>query len=404
MKLSRMAWRNVWRNSRRSWVTICAMSIGLLVMIEYAGLVRGYLQQMERQILEVEIGDVQIHAKGYRDDPSLFIRMSDSDAVVTALEAAGFKVSPRLLGAGLAAAADNSSGAMLLGLDPKRDAAVSKVSQMVAKGQWLDATKPGEAVIGRWLARTLELTVGGEIVVLSQAADGSTANEVYKIRGILGSVGHGIDRGGVFLTSDAFRELMSLPKGAHRIIVRIPTDMSLSQAELALKPLAAGHEVKTWKALLPVLAQMFEATQGAMTIMFLIIFVAVGIVLLNTMLMAVFERVQEIGILKALGFSPFSVLRLIFIESGIQTAISVAIGVLLSIPATWYMTEHGLEMGPEGGISLQGVALARVWYAAPSVDTLLLPIFVLLFVIFFAVLYPAVKAAVIRPVEAIRHR
>ena len=131
------------------------------------------------------------------------------------------------------------------------------------------------------------------------------------------------------------------------------------------------------------------------------IFVAVGIVLLNTMLMAVFERVREIGVLKALGFSPGAVLRLILMESAIQTGIAIAAGVALSVPFMWYLTEHGIHMG---SVTVQGVATAQVWRAAPSAETWLLPIAVLLFVIALAVMYPALKAAFIRPIEAIRHR
>lgn len=142
MQLTRMAWRNIWRNKRRSWVTIAAMALGLWVMIGYAGLVRGYLLQMERQILDVEVGDVQVHAPGYRDDPSLYRRVEDAGAMATALRERGFRASPRLLGAGLAAAADNSSGAQLIGVDVARDAEVSAVHAAVEKGRWLVSTRP----------------------------------------------------------------------------------------------------------------------------------------------------------------------------------------------------------------------------------------------------------------------
>ena len=224
MQLTRMAWRNVWRNARRTWVTVIAMSVGLFVMIGYAGLVRGYLRDMQKQIVEFEIGDVQIHAPGYRDDPSLYGRIADDAGVVKRLEAAGFKAGPRLLGAGLAAAADNSSGAMLIGVDVARDAQVTSVHTRIEKGIWLTTDKPTHVVIGHWLARTLELGPGGELVLLSQAADGSTANALYTIAGVLRPVSQGIDRGGVFMTTAAFRELMVVPDGVHRIIVRADGD------------------------------------------------------------------------------------------------------------------------------------------------------------------------------------
>lgn len=401
MQLTKMAWRNVWRNSRRTWVTVVAMAVGLFVMIGYAGLVRGYLLDMEEQIVEVEIGDIQIHAPGYRDDPSLYKRVGALDTLLPQLDKAGFRAAPRLLGAGLAAAADNSSGAMLVGVDVARDARVTNVHTKVAKGTWLQADKPKGAVIGQWLARTLELQPGGELVLLSQAADGSTANEVYTVAGVLGPIGGGIDRAGVFLTAAAFRELMVVPKGAHRVLVRTPPGVGLAAASSQVSALAPELDVQSWRQLLPTLAQMFDSVQGAMTMMFLVIFVAVGIVLLNTMLMAVFERVREIGVLKALGFSPRAVMGLILLESAIQTGIALVAGVALSLPTLWYLKEHGIHMG---SVTVMGVSTSQVWHAAPNAQTWILPITVLLFVVFMAVLYPASKAAWIRPVEAIRHR
>ncbi|MCB9740950.1 MAG: ABC transporter permease [Deltaproteobacteria bacterium] len=404
MQLTSMAWRNVWRNKRRSWVTIIAMALGLWVMIGYAGLVRGYLRQMERQILDVEVGDVQVHAPGFRDDPSLYRRIDDAAAIGERLGAAGFRASARLLGAGLAAAEDNSSGAQLIGVDVAKDAQVSAVHDAVDKGAWLDPKEPAGVVVGRYLARTLELAPGDELVLLSQASDGSMANDLYRVRGILGPVGGGVDRGGVFLTEAAFRELMGVPSGAHRIIVRAPEGMTLPAAKAGVVAAAGQAEVMTWRELLPVLAQMFDAVMGAMTMGFLVVFVAVGIVLLNTMLMAVFERIREFGVLKAIGFGPGAVLGLVLLESAVQTALGVGIGAGLSLPTVWYLQRYGLQMGPDEGITIAGVTTSRTWYAAPNAETWLLPIAVLLFVVGAAVIYPAVKAALIRPIEAIRHR
>lgn len=404
MQLTRMAWRNVWRNKRRSWVTIAALALGLWVMIGYAGLIRGYLLQMERQILDVEVGEVQVHAAGYRDDPSLYRRIDDADALCARLRDQGARCSARLLGAGLAAAADNSSGAMLVGLDVDADRSVSEIDRRIELGRWLDPAQPKGVVLGRWLARTLELRPGDELVLLSQAADGSMANDLYPVVGVLGGVGGGVDRAGVFLHAAAFRELMGLPTGAHRVTVRPPPGVGLDAAKAMVVAVAGDLEVRTWRELLPVLAQMFDAVQGAMAMGFLVVFVAVGIVLLNTMLMAVFERIREFGVLKAIGFGPGAVLSLVLQECAMQVGVGVAIGVGLSLPTVWYLRDHGLHMGPEDGITIAGVTTSRIWYAAPNLQTWLMPIAILLVVVALAVLYPALKAAMIRPIEAIRHR
>ena len=130
-----MAWRNVWRNRRRTLVTIAAMSLALLVMILYAGLMAGYFRDMERNILDLEVGDLQVFAQSYRDNPSLYTRIEDPDGLLGSLEAAGVQASGRLLAWGLAAGEDTSSGASFRGVDVERDTQVSKIHREVADGE-----------------------------------------------------------------------------------------------------------------------------------------------------------------------------------------------------------------------------------------------------------------------------
>ena len=188
MNLFKMAWRNLWRNRRRSVVTIGAMSFALLILLLYAGIVEGLLVAMEDDVLDYEVGDLQVFAAGYLDNPSLYSRIDDPEAVLAALDAAGYPASARLLAGGLAAAGDLSAGVSFRGVDVEREARVSRVHERIAEGEWLD---PGDArgvVLGRRLARILEARPGDELVVLSQGADGSIANDLFTVRGVLGTV------------------------------------------------------------------------------------------------------------------------------------------------------------------------------------------------------------------------
>ncbi len=225
-----MAWRNVWRNKRRTLVTMGAMTLALFVEIHHTSLIKGYLANMESNILDLELGDIQIHADGYRDDPSIYAMIEDPGEIVEALDAKGYRASARLLGAGLGAAGDASSGVIFRGVDPVRDAKVTSVGTHVDRGEWLDPGDPHGVVIGRKLARTLTVTTGDEIVVLTQGADGSMANDVFTVRGILKGVGEGMDRAGIYMLDSAFRELFVLPEGAHQIIVRSPEGVLLDDA------------------------------------------------------------------------------------------------------------------------------------------------------------------------------
>ena len=399
-----MAWRNIGRNRRRTVVTVGAMAFGLYAMVIWFGMLQGMLNDMEATVVEVELGDLQIHAPTYLDDPSLYTDIDDVDALLSRLEAAGFRASARLVGAGLAAAHDSAAGASLRGIDVQGNAGVSVISTRLAEGAWLDDDDPAGVVVGRRLARTLDLAVGDELVVLSQTTDGAIANDLYAVRGILDSVSDGIDRSAVFLTDAAFRELFVMPTGAHEIVLRKPDDLELTAALEAAQVLAPDLDTQSWRSLVPTLATYLDSARQMMAIISAIIYIVIAILILNAMLMAVFERIREFGVLKALGVEPRQVLSLIFVESALQTGLALAIGLALSLPTLWYLVEYGIDTGALGGVSVIGATFATVWQAAVSPATFVTPSMTLILLVLLAVIYPALKAARISPVEAMRHQ
>lgn len=404
MEIFKIAWRNVWRNERRSWVTIAAMSLALTVMILYAGLMDGYLRGMERSILELEVGDLQVFPSAYRDDPSIYTRIEDPAALLGPLRAHGFAASARLLAFGMVAAGESSAGVSFRGVDVASDAQVSQIHDEVVAGEWLDPADARGVVIGRRLARTLGVAVGDELVVLTQGADGAMAYDLFRVRGVLRGIADATDRGAVFVNLPVLRDLLLVPSGTHQIIVRRPPDLDLEAAASEVREVADGLDVKTWRELLPTLASMLDSARSAVVAMFAIVYVAIGILILNAMLMAVFERVREFGVLKALGAGPTEVMRLILLECAIQTGLAIAIGVSISVPGMLYLARVGIDLGALAGVSTMGIAIDPIWRAALSAQAFAMPIGVLVAIVALAVAYPAAKAAVIEPVEAMRHR
>ncbi len=403
MSIPKMAWRNLWRNRRRSVVTIGAMSFALLILLLYAGIVEGFMVAMEDDVLDYEVGDLQVFAGGYLDNPSLYSRIDDPEALLAELDAAGYPASARLLAGGLAAAGDLSAGVSFRGVEVEREARVSRVHERLAEGRWLDPSDGHGVVLGRRLAQILEAGPGSELVVLSQGADGSIANDLYAVRGVLGTVADATDRAAVFMNAGAFRELMVVPAGAHQIVVRRPGEGTLEAAAERVRGLAPGLDVRTWRQLMPMIATMIDSVRSIIYIIFFVAYVAVGILILNAMLTAVFERIRELGILKALGMGPGEVLALIAMETAMQAAIAIAVGVTLSLPAMLYLSRVGIDVGTLGGASMAGLAMRPVWYGIYNLESFPGPIVVLLIITFLAALYPALKAAWIRPVAAIRH-
>ncbi|MBT3312567.1 MAG: ABC transporter permease [Desulfobacterales bacterium] len=404
MNIFKMAWRNVWRNKRRTIVTIAAMTVALLAMIVYSSLIEGYMLSMERLILDLEIGDMQIYAKDYRDNPSIYTKIRSHNTLVKQLTKLGYHASPRLLGGGLAASGEASSGVTFRGLEIYQDEKVSHIYKHVFKGKWLDPDFPEEVVIGRRLAIVLGVKPGDELVALSQASDGSMANNIFYVRGVLKNISDATDRSGIFMTSSAFRDFFVFPEGVHQIVLRKDPETELKDAANIVKNIAPHLDVKTWKELMPTLASMVESVRGLMLTVFFIVYIAVAILILNAMLMAVFERIREIGVLKALGFGPGQVMGLILSESAIQTCLSILLGIILSIPSLYYLSNSGINMGTLGGMSIMGLAVDPVWRGVVNANTFISPVLILVLIVFFAVLYPAFKATWIRPVEAIRHQ
>jgi ABC-type lipoprotein release transport system permease subunit len=403
MNLPVMAWRNVWRNSRRSTITIAAMALALWAELVYSGLVSGLLTDMSGDVTRMDMGDVQIVSKAFLDRPSLH-EVVDDAALLQKLDAAGFAAAARLQSGGLGASGELSAGIALIGLDPVRDAKVLAVNTAVAEGQWLDPADPHGVVVGRGIARTLALKPGSELVVLSQGADGSMANDLFHVRGVLMSVASGTDRGTVMMTDTMFRELMALPTGAHRIVIKAPPGVPLDQAAATISALAPDATVRTWKQLNPFVAQMLDGVGVQIKVVYFVLYVAVAILVLNAMLMALFERIREFGVLKAIGYSPGQVFFLMVAEGMLQAVVATVVGCVLAAPFAVYLQTVGVDIGALGGVSMIGMTMPTIWHGVYTPAVLAVPIEMLFFIVFAAVLYPAAKAAWIRPVEAMHHQ
>lgn len=406
MNLLSLALRNVMRNWHRTLVTTLAMAFAGIIMILFAALMEGLMQASERNAVAMNLGDIQIHAPGYRDDPDLYTRIEQAEALLKQLRAAGFHASARLYGFGLAASGSTSAGVQLRGIDVHAEAGVTQVHRHLLNGQWLDSADPDGVVLGRKLARTLGVVTGDEVVIVSQASDGSMADALFRVRGVLKSVGEGVDRAGFYLLDTAFRELMVVPQGAHEIaLLRADPDGDLNAATAEAAALAAGYETLDWRALQPVIARILELADAQLVFMLLIVYTAVAMVVLNAMLMSVFERIHEFGVMKAIGVTPWQITALVFLETLVQVTAACLLALGLGWWSAHYFQANGIDLsGIASAASIGGVALDPVWYARVTPDALLLPIVFLLAIALLAVIYPAVKAAVIRPVAAIHYR
>jgi len=405
MKILSIASRSVFRNWRRTLITTLAMGFSGFIMILFAALMAGMLQTSERNAVAMNLGDIQIHAKGYRDDPDMYNRIDNTVGLVNKLQQAGFHATQRIYGFGLAAAGSASAGVQMRGVSLKNEATVTQVHKHVMQGQWLADSDPMGVVIGRKLARTLGVRPGNEVIIIGQATDGSMANDLYTVRGILKSIGEEVDRAGFFMVERSFRELMVLPEGAHEIAVMRPDRSSdLESATAQVAAIARGYETLNWRQLQPVIARLLDLADAQTIIMILITYVAVAMVILNAMLMSVFERIREFGIMKAIGVTPWQLMTLVYSETMIQVVIASVISLASGWSAAHYFQKNGIDLSAiASSTSFGGVAIDPIWNAHVTTEALALPVVFLFIIAAAAVIYPAIKAAVIRPVKAIHY-
>jgi len=403
MRILSMASRNVIRNWRRTLVTTLAMGFAGFIMILFASLTEGLLYTSERNAVAMNLGDMQIHAEGYRDDPDLYKRIGNASDLVRKLQQAGFHAAQRVYGFGLAAAGSASAGVQLRGIDLTNEATVTQIHKHVMQGNWLADTDPKGVVIGKKLGRTLNVKPGDEVVIIGQATDGSMANDLYTVRGILKSIGEEVDRAGFFMVERAFRELMVLPQGAHEITVMRPDrSRDLESATTQVAALAPGYETLHWRSLRPVIARILDLADAQTIVMVLITYVAVAMIVLNAMLMSVFERIRELGVMKAIGVTPWQILLLIYVETMAQVTVASIIALSSGWSVARYFQNNGIDLSAiAGSTSFGGVAIDPIWYAYVTKEAVIIPIVFLFIIAAAAVIYPAIKAAVIRPVKAI---
>ena len=382
-------------------ITQFALIVALALMIACSGLTWGLVKQMERNATLLGPGEIQIHHPGYLDDKSIYRVINHPHTLITTIEQLGVQAAPRLHAFGLVSSGENSSGSQIMGIDPVGETRVTEFHNHLFKGSFI--TQDNHVLVGKKLAVTLNVSIGDELVIVTQAADGSIGNDLYRIAGILRSISEEIDRSTVMMSLTDFRELFSLPDVATEIVIRRADETDdLPTLRDRIKNAVPSEEVKTWREMFPAVSDMLELTDVSIYILLTIIYLAGSLIMLNTMLMSVFERIKELGIMMAIGFRPLQVLTLIFLETFLLTLCGALIGLLLGVSLSLYLTYYGLDLTSiTEGFSFVGIMAEPHWFAVTTFDTVYPP-FIFLFVFsLLAVIYPAIKVSLLKPVDAL---
>jgi ABC-type lipoprotein release transport system permease subunit len=400
MQAFKIAFRSVVRNRKKSLVTTGATALAAFVMIIFVSLANGLVDTLQKNAIGMQLSHAQVHAPDFRRDRDIHQLVPKSEEIISALEKAGLRAAPRLYAYGLGAVDKASAGIELRGID-EREKSVTGIAKHVQQGSWVDAADPKGAVLGKILAEKLGAKLGSELMILSQAADGSTANELLIVRGILRPIADKVDRAAVIMPAEGFRSLFMLEAaaGVHEIAIFAPDIAAAKTAVLSVDPHA---EVLSWRELEPAISRISNAAEASSLFLLIVTYAAVVIVVMNATLMSVFERIRQFGIMKAIGTTPAQISGIIVAEVMLQSLVALAVGSVVAVPVCLYLEKAGLDLSHAvEDISIGGAAMDPIWFGEFSATVFLAPAAVILLSAVFAGVYPGLKAALVRPLEAL---
>ena len=403
MMTLKIAFRNIFRQKRRTILTALAMIVGFTLSSVFIGWSDGVYSDIIAMFTQNRIGHIQVHREGYLDKPSLYKTMDDYESIGETIGSVkGVEAwTPRVYSAGLGSVGERSTTVQIIGIDVEREIQATRFDKKIIDGRELSAQPMREAVIGKGLAKNLSAVVGDEIVIVSQGADGSIANDLYKIVGIAESGDDITDRMACYLHIGDAQELLVLEGRSHEIVVIVS---NINRVHKITKTIEADLnnstlDVAPWQVVAKAFYRAMQADQQGDVIGRIIIMLIVAIGVLNTVLMSVLERTSEYGVLKAVGTKPGQIFWLVVCEVLIIAVGSIVVGAVLGTAANHLLSIYGITMPQEftyGGIKFQTM------YAEVNARSLIIPAITVILSAGLVSIFPALKAARILPARAMR--
>jgi ABC-type lipoprotein release transport system permease subunit len=402
-----IAWRNIWRYPRRTSVILIAVVIGVWSMIFLGALMRGIIVGMIHNGINTLTGHILIHQSRYPDDPSIDNSIANGNEVLREIETllpANSHFASRVRVNTIVSNARHNGGATLVGIDPAEEKPLSFIGSAVTRGSYLNAEDNGAILVGRALAKRFDTELGHKLILMTQDKTGQITSKAYRIAGIFQAEMESTEKAYVFVARESARKMLKMGPAISEISILLPSPNQADQTATALEAEFAGQalRVRTWQDALPLLQAYLDLYDSFIMIWFLVVFVAMGFGILNTTLMAVFERMREFGLLKALGMRPIRIVKGILTEALIILLVGLFIGNALGLASAWALSFHGIDLSALAqGVEYAG--MSRVIFPMVLPKDMLGANLVVLLLGLLVCLYPAIKAARFTPVEAMIH-
>ena len=405
MKMLKISWRNLWRNATRTNITIAAVALCVAILIIFQALIIGLIEKAVSNTTNLLVGEVQIHADGFLDDRSIYKSLESIEKVRAFAKENNIGIVERSYGFGLISSGKKSAGTQFWGINPESELKYFDFANNIEEGKFLSETSLKKVVLGKKLARSLAADIGAELVVFVQGADGSLGNDLFYVSGILKNVADDIDRGAALILKDDFDILFSTNNIVQEIALNSKGKFEAEEIQKNVSKLLKGVSVLTWKQLMPFINSMVDQMSAFMLTIFSLIFtVAASLGVMNTLLMSTYDRMKEFGVIRAIGATPWRIIRQVSAEAILLTGLASIIGIIIGLGISLYLQVYGIDFSDKGNLSFGGVVFDPIWKASVSFKIVLLPVVLMFITSILASLYPASIAARIKPVEAIHYK
>ncbi len=397
-----LAWRNLWRNPRRTVITLIVVSVGLWSVLFFNSFLTAWGEASKDATLSLLTGQGQIHAVGYLNDPNIEVLMPPPNAALTkALNAPQIKAwASRLQVPGVVVSEYKTLAVNILGVDPASERRVSAIPDKIVEGRYLNGADDDGVILGVSLVDRLKTGLGRRVILMSQNVDGSLSEQSFDVVGIYDSTKETEDFY-VFTGLTTGQKFINVKDKIAQIVFTIPLDQDLEPTVADLAQAAPDLDVRSWKTLSLFLATTDSFMQSFIYIWLAVVFSLMAIGIVNTQLMAVFERTHEFGLLRALGMKPRQVLILVALESTFLIGFGVLLGMVLAALTIWSLYD-GLDLSAfaEGLEMFQG---GQVLFPQYDIGGFILFSLLIWLMGILVALWPARRAAKLSPVEAMRH-
>ena len=403
----RLAWRNIWRHRRRTVIIVLAMGLSLAMMMWYDGLLDGFNNAIAGNAVRVLGGNIQVHAAGYREkvDSNPLLPLTDDSAVVQAAlsQPNVIAAARRIQTGGLISNREGAFPMSIIGVDPEAEAPVSLIAEHIVDGRYVEPTDEDSILIGKGLAEALSIKVGDRLTMVGSDIHKQNRQRTMTVIGIYDIGIPSMEKGTSYISLSEAQNLFGLRDQSTEVQITLKRVGTESAVVTALTPLLPGYEVESWANNYPELSNAVGRKNIVMDIFSVIIVMIAGIGILNLLLMAIYERTREIGLLGAMGLKPRQIATTFILEGALIGVVGVVAGIALGLMINLSLMQVGMDYSQFAGVTEYMALISGRIYPTLGVGKLFMRASIILAIAALAALIPAMIASRREPSEALHH-